>query len=114
MLIGALILGILGGIFGLGIGLFGYGLGAIAGATEASDGARLFQIVSIAIPMASIVGGGIAIAKPLVGGALMLISAVGMFFVFGFNFFTFIPLVLSGLGGGLALLALNEPRRQTR
>jgi hypothetical protein len=104
MLIGALILGLLGGIFGLLIGLFGYTLGGIAGAGA-------LQIVSMAVPIASIVGGGMAKAKPLIAGVLMLLSAIGMLLVFGFNFFTAIPLILSAVGGALALVAANEAKR---
>jgi hypothetical protein len=101
MLIGALIMGLLGGIFGLLIGLFGYTIGGIAGAGG-------LQILSMAVPMASIIGGGMAKAKPLIAGGLMLLSAIGMFFIFGFNFFTAIPLILSAVGGVLALVAAKE------
>jgi hypothetical protein len=103
MLVGALILGILGGVFGLGVGLFGYALGGIAGQ-------GLFQLVSIAIPIVSIVGGGMAKAKPVIGGILMLLSAAGMIWLFGFNFFTAIAIILSGIGGALALLAASETK----
>jgi hypothetical protein len=104
MLIGALILGLLRGIFGLLIGLFGYTIGGIAGAGG-------LQILSMAVPIASIVGGGMAKAKPVIGGGLMLLSAIGMFLIFGFNFFTAIPLILSAVGGALALVAANEIKR---
>ena len=42
--------------------------------------------------------------------AKMLLSAVGMLLVFGLNFFTFLPLVLSGIGGVLVLLSGKEAR----
>lgn len=109
MATGALVLGIIGGLFGLLVGLFGYGLGAIAGA-GGSSGASLFQLISIAIPIACLVGGGMAKANPAVGGGLMLLSAVGMLWLFGFNFFTAIPIVLSALGGTLALLAASDAK----
>jgi hypothetical protein len=104
MLIGALILGILGGVFALLIGLFGYTIGGIAGSSG-------LQVISMAVPIASIVGGGMAKAKPIIAGGLMILSAVGMFFIFGFNFFTAIPLILSAVGGALALAAANEVKR---
>jgi hypothetical protein len=99
----ALILGILGGLFGLFVGLFGYGIGAIAGVGG-------FQIISIAIPIAALVGGGMAKANPAVGGGLMLASTIGMLWIFGFNFFTAIPVVLTGVGGALALMAASEAK----
>ncbi len=104
MLIGALILGILGGVFGLLIGLFGYTIGGLVGSGAA-------QALSIAIPIASIVGGGMAKAKPMIAGGLMVLSAIGMFFIFGFNFFTAIPLILSAIGGVLALVSGSEVKR---
>src|SRR6202022_1135356 len=101
MLISALVLGILGGLFGLLIGLFGYTLGGIAGLGG-------LQALSMAIPIVSIVGGAMAKAKPIAAGSLMILSSVGMFCVFGFNFFTAIPLVLSAVGGLLAIAGMSE------
>ncbi len=104
MLIGALVLGILGGLFGLLIGLAGYTLGGIAG----SGG---LQAVSMAIPIVSIIGGAMAKTKPMVAGSLMVLSSIGMFSVFGFNFFTAIPLVLSAAGGLLAVTGMSEAKQ---
>ena len=108
----ALILGILGGLFGLLIGLFGYAVGGIAGA-GGQAGAGLFQLVSIAIPIACLVGGGMAKSNAMIAGILMLLSAVGMLLVFGFNFFTAIPLVLSAVGGIIALVSANNAKEKT-
>ena len=107
-----LILGILGGLFGLFVGFFGYAMGGIVSAGGQSVGG-IIQLVSMAIPIASLVGGGIAKANAIAGGILMLLSAGGMLLVFGFNFFTAIPLVLSGIGGVLALLSTNVPNPET-
>lgn len=104
MRVGAMVLGILGGIAGLMIGLFGYALGALAAAGGSGAGAML-QIVSVAIPVASIVGGSMTKAKPLVAGALMGASAIGMVLVFDFNVFTAVPVALSGIGALGAVLA---------
>jgi hypothetical protein len=113
MAIAALILGIVGGLLGLLLAVFGYGLAAIAGAAGAS-GAGLFKFLVIVIPVASLVGGGMAIAKPLIGGILMLISAVLVLALFGFNFFTFLSVVLSGVGGILALIASQSAPQGAR
>jgi Putative peptidoglycan binding domain len=43
----------------------------------------------------------------------MVASAIGMFFIFGFNFFTAIPLVLSAVGGLLAFTGLIETKQVT-
>ena len=42
--------------------------------------------------------------------AKMLLSAVGILLLFGFNFVTALPLVLSGIGAVLALLSAKETR----
>ena len=42
--------------------------------------------------------------------AKMLLSAVGILLLFGFNFFAALPLVLSGIGAVLALLSAKEAR----
>ncbi len=92
----ALVLGLIAGIFGLFIGLFGYALGAIVG----SGAVRL---LSIAIPLGSLVGGALARSNPFAAAGLLLASALGMISLFGFNFFTAIPVVL-GLAGAVAAL----------
>ncbi len=108
----ALIFGILGGLFGLLVGLFGYLVGGIVGA-GGQNGAGLFQLISIAIPIAGLVGGGMAKSNAFVAGVLMLLSAAGMLLVFGFNFFTAIPVVLSGVGGVMALISANDAKAKT-
>lgn len=106
-MIAPVLLGIFGGAFGLLVGLFGYVLAGIAGAATGSpETAALIKLLMIAIPIASIIGGAIATATPKVAGIIMLLSAVGMLglcLLWGFNFFTLIPLVLTSSGGILAL-----------
>lgn len=113
MAIAALILGILGGLFGLLLALFGYSMASFAGALGAS-GVGFFKLLSMAIPVASFVGGGLAITKPLAAGILMLVSATLALLLFGFNFFTFLAVVLSGVGGVLALVASQNIQAQTK
>ena len=51
-------------------------------------------------------------ARALWGGILLLISAAGMYYAFGFNVFTMFPICFAGLGGVLALAAgkPDEPK----
>ena len=51
-------------------------------------------------------------ARALWGGVLMLISAAGMYYAFGFNVFTMFPIAFAGLGGVLAVAAgkPDEPK----
>lgn len=104
---GAMVCGIVGGLIGLLIGMFGAGVGALASAAG-SSGAGMLQLVSIAIPVAAIVGGAISKANAVVAGLLMAASAAGMAFVFGVNLFTGIPLALTGVGALLAFMSMNE------
>src|SRR5438270_6274995 len=104
MAIAALILGIVGGLFELLLAIAGYGIASIAGAGGAT-GTDFFKLVMMIIPIASLAGGGMSLAKPLFGGVLMLVSAVLVLIIFGFNFFTFLSIALSGIGGILALVS---------
>jgi hypothetical protein len=110
MQVAALILGIIGGLFALLVGLWGYGIGGIASATGEGSGG-IYQIVSMAIPIAALVGAGVSLTSPIPAGVLLLGSAVGIVAMFGFNFFTAIPCVLTGLGGVLALSAASQKQK---
>jgi hypothetical protein len=85
MKIGALVLGIIGGLVALLYGVIGYGLGSLADVGEAGAGAGL-KIVSLGLPIAALVGAGMVMAKPIIGAALMGIAAVGLVLILGFNF----------------------------
>ena len=110
MIVAAMVVGIIGGVFGLLIGLFGYVLGG-ALSSVASD-AIIYQIISMAIPVAGIVGASIVRHHTGYGGSLMAISGIGMLLLFGFNFFTMIPIILTGAGSALAFFALWQRTQQ--
>jgi hypothetical protein len=101
MKVGALILGIIGGLVTLFYGLLGYGLGSMAGAAG-------LKIVSVGLPIAGLVGAGMVMAKPVTGAALMGTAAVGLLLILGFNFFSLIPIVLLGLGALLGFLSSQD------
>jgi branched-chain amino acid transport system permease protein len=89
--IAAMILGILAGDAGI----------AITGAA----GTGLLQLLGIAIPLLTIVGGGLALVRPGIGGVMMLASAVATGAVFGLDPVTAIPVVIGAVGGGLAYVS---------
>ena len=101
MKVGALVLGIIGGLVALLYGVFGYGLGSLTG-----DGGAKF--LSIGLPIAALVGAGMVTAKPVIGATLMAIAAMGFVLILGFNFFSLIPVVLLGLGALLGFLGSQE------
>ena len=108
----ALVLGIIAGIIGMIVGFFGYGytaaveqFGEIEGIAEQVDNVQLIRIASVLSPMLALAGGGMARARALWGGILLLLSAAGMMYAFGFNVFTMFPICFAGLAGVLAIAA---------
>lgn len=115
----ALVLGLIGGIVGMIVGFFGYGytvavehFAALEGWAEQVDNVEVVRVASIIAPMLAIAGGAMALSRALCGGLLMLISAAGMYYAFGFNVFTMFPIAFVGLGGLLAVAAgkPDEPK----
>ena len=115
----ALTLGIIAGVFGMLVGFFGFGYTELARnfseveeAFGMFDHPELVRVMSILSPLLAIAGGAMAKSRALWGGILLLISAAGMYFAFGFNVFTMFPIAFAGLGGLLALAAgkPDEPK----
>lgn len=108
----ALVLGIIGGIFGMLVGFFSFGYtevieayGGIDGMLEQVENVELIRAMSFLAPLLAIAGGAMAKMRALWGGVLMLLSAGGMYYAFGFNAFTMFPIGFVGLAGLLALAA---------
>jgi len=108
----ALTLGVIGGIIGMIVGFFSYGytefidwFGEIDNLAEQVDNVRLIRTVSLFSPLLAIAGGAMARSRAMPGGILMLISAAGMYYGFGFGVFTMFPIAMTALGGVLAIAA---------
>lgn len=108
----ALMLGVIGGLWGMLVGFFSYGYTELLTRYEelaeigiAVDDPALIRFVSLLSPVLAIAGGAMARSANLVGGILLLASAAGMYHAFGFGVFTMFPIAMCGLGGLLALLA---------
>ncbi len=115
----AMILGVIAGLIGMIVGFFGYGyvelidrFGEIEGLAEQVDNAEVIQIASIIAPLLAIAGGAMAHSRALVGGMLLLVSAAGMYYAFGFNVFTMFPVAFAAVAGllGLAAGKPDEPK----
>lgn len=111
MKVGALVLGILGGLVALLYGLMGYGIGSIADAGKAGTGMEL-KALSLGVPIIALIGAGMVITKPIIGASLQALAAVGLMLVLGFNFFSLIPVVLLGVGALLGFLGSKEAAKQ--
>ncbi|MCH2094196.1 MAG: hypothetical protein MK160_03670 [Rhodobacteraceae bacterium] len=115
----ALVLGIISGLLAMIVGFFSFGYTELTGRfDEVGDAFGLFddpqtiRVVSILAPMLALAGGAMARARALWGGCLLLMSAAGMYYAFGFNVFTMFPIAFAGLGGVLAIAAgkPDEPK----
>lgn len=108
----ALTLGLIGGLVGMIVGFFSFGyvefirwFGEIEDLAYQARNPALIQITSLLAPLLAITGGAMARSVPVVAGGLLLVSALGMYFAFGFGVFTMFPIAMCGLGGVLALCA---------
>jgi hypothetical protein len=72
--------------------------------------AGLFQFISIARPIFSLVRGSLAEINPIAAGILMVVSAAIMMLICGFNLFAAIPQSVSAVAGGLALASAGAQR----
>lgn len=107
-----LILGIISGLWGMLVGFFGYGytefidwFGEVPDIAEQVDHVSRTRFVSLIGPVLALVGGGMAHARPLWSGPILLVSAALMYWGFEFGAFTMFPITLSLVAGLLALLA---------
>ncbi|MGD9895554.1 MAG: hypothetical protein AB7T14_00530 [Candidatus Methylacidiphilaceae bacterium] len=113
MRIGALVVGMIGALASVGYGLLGYGLASFAesGYPASATGVK---ILSIAVPIAALLGAGTVLARPLAGGLLMGGAAIIFLLLLGFNPFTLFPILLLGCGALLGLLSALEAWRQRK
>jgi hypothetical protein len=68
MATGAMVLGIIGGLFAFAIGRLGFALG------QAADQVGL-KVVSVTIPVVGLVGAAVVKSNAKIGGSLMVLSA---------------------------------------
>jgi hypothetical protein len=115
----ALMLGIIGGLMAMLVGFFSYGYteavdryGEIEGLFEQVANVEVIRAASFLSPLLAIAGGAMAKVRALWGGVLLLLSAGGMYYAFGFNVFTMFPIGFCLVGGVLALAAgkPDEPK----
>ncbi len=115
----AMVLGIIAGIFGMFVGLAGYGyttaienFGEIDGLAEQVGNVGLVRAMAVLAPLLAIAGGAMARSRALWGGVLLLASAAGMYWGFGFGVFTVFPIAFAGVAGLLAIAAgkPDEPK----
>ncbi len=111
----ALVLGLIGGVWAMFVGFFGYGYTEIiADNAEVQswlwqvDRPELIRLTSFLAPVLAIAGAAMARSRNVPAGILELAAAALIWFGFGFNVFTMVPIAMLALGGILALAA-REP-----
>ncbi len=111
MRIGALVIGLLGALASVLYGLLGYGLACFAesGYPASATGVK---VLSIAVPIMALLGAGMVLSRPLLGGLLMGAASLIFVVLLGFNAFSLIPVVLLGCGALLGLSGSLDRRRQ--
>lgn len=103
----ALILGILGGLFGIGSGLVVIGFGGLEGALALEGAGEVIGrgIGAIILSIIGMIGAGIVGNNPKVSGILMLLSAIiGFLIIFPF----YIPATALFLAGGILALVSRK------
>ncbi|NHX27391.1 hypothetical protein HA397_25870 [Escherichia coli] len=108
----ALTLGVIAGVIGLIVGFFSYGytvfieeFGEVGDIAHQVDNIALVRGAALISPILAIAGGAMARSQNIAAGVLLLASAAGMMWAFGFGVFTMFPIAMAGLGGLLALAA---------
>ena len=118
----AMILGIIGGIVGMIVGFFGYGFAVLGemfeafgqaarevGANDLIDDPTTAKVIGLGAPILAIAGDALAPSRPAIGSILLVLSAAGMYYGFGFTVFTMFPIGMCGCAGVLALLGALLP-----
>lgn len=117
----ALVLGIVGGTIGMIVGSFGYGwaefgnwfvarAGVGADQLGTADERLEIEIVSLVAPILGIAGGSMARSHPVIGSALLAVSAVGMYRGSGFGLLTMSPIAMCRLAGSFCLIGVLTGR----
>ncbi len=109
---GSAILGIIGGAIALIIGVVSFFVGDL-GQTLGIGGSVARQIISLALPIAALIGGGIAPKNGLLGGLLMLASAAGILIVLEIGVLSLITAIPIGIGALLAFIGSATTQKST-
>ena len=97
-----MVVGILGGVNALGLSVYGY----LIATGDTGSGAYL-KALSIIVPALGIIGGGVVLAQPLLGGILLMTGAAVLLGALGFNFVALPPVLLMAIAGGLGLACVD-------
>ena len=108
MRIAALIIGVIGGIFGLISVIFGFTVAGLGSATEAEGAGTMMNLVfaGLVFCLLGFLGSGLVMAKPLAGAIILLVSALGA--LISMSFFAIIVSPLFLIAAILAFFGRNS------
>lgn len=100
-----MVLGIIGGIFGILVGLAEGAIGGLGEVLNVHGATNLYglAVLTITASIIGIVGAALVGSKPRISGAVMLVAVV-LGLVGGVIFFYVLPAILLGIAGILALV----------
>lgn len=105
----ALVLGILGGVFGIGGAIITLGLGGLSGIAGYEKAGEVVGrgFGAILLSILGMIGAGIVGSNPKISGILMLVSAIIGFLII---FPLYIPATALLLAGGILALMSKKPK----
>lgn len=112
-------LGLIGGLLALLMGMVSFGytealyrFGEWPDFAEIPDNVDAIRAMSVMAPLLAIAGAAMAKARALWGGVALGLSAMGLYWAFGFGFFSIFPITMCALASILALAAVrpDEPK----
>jgi len=108
MKVAAMVLGVLGGVFGILGALFALFIGGLgAGFADPEAGTVIGAgLAAIIISIVGIVGGAIALSRPVIAGYMMIASGILGFIAISAGYIVAGPLLI--IGGALALFASRQ------
>lgn len=108
----ALMLGVVGGLWGMLIGFFSFAYTEVlaryadlADLTGGVENVALVRAVSLGAPILALAGGAMSRSHNRLAAVLLLTAAAGMQAAFGFGVFTMFPIAMCVAAGLLALVA---------
>jgi len=101
-----MVIGVIGGVSALALGLYGYFSGTVIATAGVVNGPPL-RALSIVIPLIGIIGAGIVVAQPLLGGALLLLSSSILLSTMGINLLTLPSIAMMVVAGALGLASAD-------
>lgn len=105
----ALVLGVIGGVFGLWAGFTYYGADYAAAFSSFKS---FFHVTGTLVPVLAVIGGLLSPKKPSLGAVLMIGAALAMLPIFGLKWHTILAVTFCAAGGIAATLQTDSTHEE--